>query len=222
LAAANDTVIANVVTTAAIHDDITNISANNVTVHWRVIATSFPSDWLTGSNFGICDNNLCRSNQGDTLLWKIAGSTTGSTFTSSPYAPGTTGTFDLTMDLSSATTGGTHWVTVEIKDQAAFYTKNATFIINKVPASVTNVNSTDNDVVMYPNPARDELNVLYNVNADVKTIAVYNIIGKVMAVYKVSGSSANLNLENVPSGIYFVRLTNSHGDAVVTRKFTKQ
>ncbi|MFI5195872.1 MAG: T9SS type A sorting domain-containing protein [Chitinophagales bacterium] len=99
---------------------------------------------------------------------------------------------------------------------------NTTDSVIKAPAAVTNINNTENEIILYPNPARDELNVVYSPNADVKTIAVYNIIGKVIAVYKVTSAGANLNLENIPSGIYFVRLTNSHGDVVVTRKFTKQ
>jgi hypothetical protein len=76
---------------------------------------------------------------------------------------------------------------------------------------------------LYPNPAHNEVNLVYNTTADIKNIAVYNIIGKVIAVYKVTeNNSANLNLENLPSGIYFARLINSQGNVVVTRKFTKQ
>ena len=93
---------------------------------------------------------------------------------------------------------------------------------NKVPTAVTNINNQESNILLYPNPAREELNVVFSATADIKTIAVYNIIGKVLVVYKVTGDSANMNLENIPSGIYFVRLTNSHGDVVVTRKFTKQ
>jgi hypothetical protein len=74
----------------------------------------------------------------------------------------------------------------------------------------------------YPNPAQNEVNVAYDANADIQNIALYSIIGKVLRVYKVTGNSANLDLENIPSGFYFVRLMNSHGDAVATRKFTKQ
>ena len=216
-----DTVYATVNTTAVIHNDITNTSASNLTLRWHVIATSFPADWLTSIAFGICDNNMCRGNTADTLLWRTATSTSGNTFITNAYIPSVPGTYDLSLDFTSASVGN-HWVTVAIVDPGSLYTKNVTFIINKAAAAVTNINSTENEVVLYPNPARDELNVVYSPNADVKTIAVYNIIGKVMAVYKVTNTSANLSLENIPSGIYFVRLSNSHGDVVVTRKFTKQ
>jgi hypothetical protein len=214
----SDTVNATVVSSAVIHDDITNNTSSNITVRWSVVATSFPTDWLNSTAFGICDNNLCRNNNGDTLLWRTATSTPGTLFISNAYAPSVAGTFDLSMNLDGASTGS-HWVTIALTDGS--YTKNVTFVLNKWPTAVTSVNS-DNEINMYPNPAHDELNIVYSPNADVHNIAVYNIIGKVMMVYKVTGPSANLNLENIPAGVYFVRLTNSRGEMVTTKKFTKQ
>jgi hypothetical protein len=80
------------------------------------------------------------------------------------------------------------------------------------------------DVVVYPNPAPgNELNIVYDPSADVKRIAVYNLIGNMVAIYKVTGNnSANLNLETLAPGIYFVRLYNTQGDVVVAKKFTRQ
>jgi hypothetical protein len=79
------------------------------------------------------------------------------------------------------------------------------------------------EVVVYPNPATGEVNVLYDAKADIKSIAVYNLIGKLMTVYKTADNgSANLNLENIPEGIYYVWLINSQGDVMATKKFTKQ
>jgi hypothetical protein len=95
-------------------------------------------------------------------------------------------------------------------------------MICRTGVSVPTITHSANDVLLYPNPANNELNVVYDGSADIKNIGVYNIIGKLLTVYKVSGASANLNLEHIPSGIYFVRLLNSQGNAVVTRKFTKQ
>lgn len=216
----NDTVYATVSTTAVIHDDLTNNTGSPLQLRWSVSATNAPNDWLSTAAFGICDNNLCRNNTGDTLLWRVSSSTSGTTFTTGNYMPGVAGTFDLSMDLTGASTG-THWITVTVTDPS-LYSRNITFILNKWPAAVSNVNSSESDIMLYPNPVSSELNVVYNANADIKNVAIYNIIGKVMAVYKVSGTSANMNLSNIPAGIYFIRLTNSRGDVVATRKFTKQ
>jgi len=222
---AQDTVYATIGGTGEPTDYITDTAyANGLVVRWHVLnGSDFPADWLTPTAFGICDNYLCRFNTGDTVLWNSATSS-GSYFTSSVYHLNAAGAFYLDMDLSSATTMGTHWITVALKDTntIANYTKNITFVINKVPVAVPVVSNAAADIVLYPNPADNELNVVYGANADIKNIAVYNIIGKVLAVYKVAGSGANLNLENIPSGIYFVRLCNSNGNVVATRKFTKQ
>lgn len=79
------------------------------------------------------------------------------------------------------------------------------------------------DLLVYPNPAGNELNIVYDVSIEVKNIAVYNLIGKMVAVYKVTGTnSANLNLEALTPGIYFVRLYNAQGEVVLARRFTRQ
>jgi hypothetical protein len=92
---------------------------------------------------------------------------------------------------------------------------------NHYPASVPTVKSPD-EVIIYPNPAANEVNVVFDGNQDIKTVSIHNRIGKPVSVFKVAGDSANLNIENIPKGIYFISLINSHGDVVQTRKFTKQ
>jgi len=205
-------------------DLITNNTTSPITLKWQVVYCNFPLDWLSGTAFGICDNNTCYYNAPDDMghSMPLYNDTTGSglVFTTNPYNPGPNGPFNLSLNLSTASVG-THMLRIKIA-QPLGTTDTVTFIINKVPAAVPNVTSGANDVLLYPNPANNELNVVFDGNADVKNIAVYNIIGKVLTVYKVTGSSANLNIENIPSGIYFVRLYNSQGNVVVTRKFTKQ
>jgi len=89
---------------------------------------------------------------------------------------------------------------------------------------VTTVGAIDNStpIVLYPNPAVSELNITFPAAASVKTIAIYNMIGKAMVVYKVTGTSANLDLESIPSGNYYARFINTEGAVIATRKFTRQ
>ena len=79
-------------------------------------------------------------------------------------------------------------------------------------------------MVLYPNPAREAVNVIYNEKAGIKTIAVYNIIGKLMGpVYKpADNGSAKIDLDDIPNGIYFLRLMDSQGHVLATRRFTRQ
>lgn len=195
-------------------------SGSPVTLKWNIISCNFPSDWLASGSPGMCDNNLCYNFTGTGGLWP-----SGSSHFSTPYTPGATnGDFHMLINLGlpSITSSGTYYATVRLVNSAGMDSTTATFAITyNVPNEVPAVHSNE-DVTLYPNPAISEVNLVYDANAEIKTIAVYNIIGKPMAAFRVSGNSANLNLENIPAGIYFARLVNAQGEVVVTRKFTKQ
>jgi Secretion system C-terminal sorting domain len=190
-------------------DDITPTSGS-VSLRWQVVACNFPADW---NNWGVCDNNLCysSSNLWPSMAYKFSSAYTG------------TGDFHLQINLDAATTLGCYYVKVRINN-TGITTDTATevYVVCKTHPTATPVITSVNDVTLYPNPATDEVNVVFDANADVKNIAIYNIIGKMMSVYKVNGNSANMSLENMPGGIYFVRLVNSAGNIVATKKFTKQ
>jgi len=216
-----DTVWQTVNGSATVMGPVTNKEDSTITLKWSVLSTSFPADWLTETAFSICDDEFCRSNASG-ALWNGTGGNTYHPLYYSNASKDSVGDFHLLLNLTGLSSGS-HYVTVRFSHTPTGTSTTETFVINKWPTAVSNVNNADNNIVLYPNPAHDEVNVVYDENADIKNIAVYNIIGKVMAVYKVTNNtSANLNLENIPSGIYFVRLINSHGDVVVTRKFTKQ
>lgn len=226
----HDTVTATVNGVASVNDYIINLTTSPITLSWHVTASNFPADWLTQAAFGVCDNNVCYSNGPDThghsmQLWNDTASLEpGVVFTTNPYGDTTTqGPFYLSLNLSGATTTGCHFVTITLTQSGVIGgSKTMTFIICKTPASTPVIAKATDNVLLYPNPANSEVNVVYDASADVKNIAIYNIIGKVLTVYRVTGSSANLNIENIPSGIYFARLYNSAGNVVATRKFTKQ
>ncbi len=197
---------------------IINLSSSPITIQWKVMSTNFPNDWI--ANTGICDNNTCISGAG---LWP---STSSTTYECTYPASVTNGLFKMQVDLATASgtvTPGTHYLRVRINNKfAASDTAIQTYIVTKTTTSVSVVKSTG-DVTMYPNPATTALNVVFDASADIKNIAVFNIIGKQVNMFRVGGNtSASLNVENLSAGIYFVRLMNSNGEVVATRKFTKQ
>jgi len=211
---------------ATITNYITNASTtDSFQLSWQVIASDFPRSWWHTPNLGICDNNNCKINDTTTLsLWN---GTKGDSFLSDWYSVATGGfpnqeDFHMVINLAGAA-GGTHYMTVHLRDVQTGYSKNITFLITKGYLGVSTVVKSDDDVVLYPNPAINEVNLLYNASAGVKNIAVYNLIGRVMNVYRVSANnSAKLDVSNLPSGIYFVRMMNAQGNVVATRKFTRQ
>jgi hypothetical protein len=190
-----------------ISNPIKNTTSSDIYLKWNLESQSLPTGW-TFSAF--CDNKNC-----------YTGPITGS-FISDPYAPNVFGSFKATLNADAAANNTTGWVRIATSDTVNSYSKTYTFIAHKWPTGISNVTRTDDDVVVFPNPARNTVNVIFEANLGVKNITIYNLIGKAISVYKVNGTSAKLDIENIPSGIYFIRLINGQGQIVATRKFTHQ
>ena len=75
----------------------------------------------------------------------------------------------------------------------------------------------DKDIAIYPNPAND---VIYVKGEDVNYVEIYNSIGSKVVSRKINDSES-VNIADLASGIYFVRIINNEGD-VTTRKIVKK
>ncbi|WP_181358328.1 GEVED domain-containing protein [Taibaiella chishuiensis] len=74
----------------------------------------------------------------------------------------------------------------------------------------------NNTVVVYPNPAKDVLQVL---GAEVQLLELYNIMGQKVAG---SGGMNMLSLAHLPAGIYNLRITLAGSQEVISEKVIKQ
>lgn len=210
LTSAADTVWGNITPggTLNLHNDIKSASASPIKITWHIDDYSFAPKMGTG---GVCDNSLCRDSSS---LFGL-----GATFTSDDYT-NVFNEFKAIFTDYGAANGAKSLLAVTATSGAT--TRHLVFIVTKVQTSVPSVNVNDN-ITMFPNPAKDFINVLYDAKANIKTAAIYNLIGKTIQVYKVSdNNSAKLDLNNIPSGIYFLRLMNANGQVVATRRFTRQ
>jgi hypothetical protein len=202
--------------TMEVYNRLRSTTGSTVELEWKMTFNGIPSTW---SLVGFCDNIACRTTQETTNnSWKQT----------SPYTTNynsASNDFHLAFDNMNAVPNNTTAVfQVVVRDRnATSYQKNYTFIATKSATGVANVTRTDDEVVLYPNPAREAINVLFNEAAGVKNIALYNLIGKPVMVYRVQdNNSAKLDLNNVASGVYFMRLMNAQGNVVATRRFTRQ
>lgn len=87
----------------------------------------------------------------------------------------------------------------------------------------TGVNSYENesDVIVAPNPAVDQIRVsISNEQFQVSRCFILNINGQVVASENVEGNTFSMNVSNLSSGFYFLRLTD--GKSNVTTKFVKR
>ncbi len=209
----------------SVYNNMVSADANKIVVKWKITATDFPRDWADTSILGICDNKTCRQNDRDTFLWNcISNVSSLGSFISDTIRPGQKANFDLVLDLAHAS-NGTHYLTCSWQSIGGSLapTKFVTFIVNKFPTEAPVVEKiVNNEISLYPNPAKNEVNVIYSYTQESNTICIYNVIGKLVNVYKFDGASANLNIESIPSGVYFLKFIDVKGDVVAIKKFTKE
>ena len=80
---------------------------------------------------------------------------------------------------------------------------------------------TENDLVIYPNPVRDNLTVTLRTNKfQVSNVAVYDFNGKLVLSQPVSDNHISVSAQTLATGNYFLRL--SDGKRSVTTKFVKR
>ena len=80
---------------------------------------------------------------------------------------------------------------------------------------------TENDLVVYPNPVSDNLNVTLRTDAfQVTNLAVYDLNGKLVMSQPVSDNRISVSANGLAAGSYFLRL--SDGTSSVTTKFVKK
>lgn len=176
-----------------------------VMLNWRITGIDTSAGWHFG---GFCDNNQCYTASAGVLI--------------NSYSP-TYGTsfedFHVNFDGDDAPMGSSAWVQVRVFDPASGDSRNLTFIAYKSPTGVTTMPAAKT-VRLWPNPASGAVNVSFDANAGIRHAVVYNTIGKMVGQYRVQGSSAKLDISNLPAGIYLLRLAGAKGEVVETKRFT--
>ena len=78
-------------------------------------------------------------------------------------------------------------------------------------------NNIMSDISIYPNPAKNQLNIVGLV--DNSNITIYDLSGKVMKEIS-ANNRVSCNISDLSSGIYFVKIQNDQESQVV--KFVKE
>lgn len=80
---------------------------------------------------------------------------------------------------------------------------------------------TENDLVIYPNPVTDQLNVSLRTNKyQVTRVAIYDMNGKLVCSQPVADNLIRMDVQGFSAGTYFLRL--SDGKNMMTTKFIKK
>jgi hypothetical protein len=118
----------------------------------------------------------------------------------------------LSFTLSSSDTAGGFGMNTP----AYFCIDN--FTVNDASASVSNV-TTASVAKVYPNPAKETLNIELNDNA-VRQLSITDISGRTVYTENVSSEKMRLNVAALPAGIYLLHLKSD--DKTATVRLVKQ
>ena len=81
--------------------------------------------------------------------------------------------------------------------------------------------ATSNKIVLYPNPAHNEVTLLLN-SFLTGEFAITDALGRIVLVGTINSNQVNINLENLTSrGTYFIHIQNSEGEIVGIKKLVK-
>ena len=84
--------------------------------------------------------------------------------------------------------------------------------------SISQYNNLDNSVLIYPNPASDQLKIRLSVTF--KQLEIVNLLGQVVYTANVNNQELTVDVTNYHSGVYFIRLNGKQG--VATKTFIKE
>jgi hypothetical protein len=80
----------------------------------------------------------------------------------------------------------------------------------------TGIENHESNVTIYPNPAKNVLNI--NANSNINRVEVYNMMGQMVGYYNANDVNVQINTTNFANGVYTVKIATENGD--MTRKFT--
>ena len=86
--------------------------------------------------------------------------------------------------------------------------------------SVNGLDEKENHLLVYPNPFNNELTINYELKNNKAILVIYNLVGKQILTQTITQNNTTINLSNLVSGIYFLKVTD--GSNLITRKVIKQ
>jgi len=91
------------------------------------------------------------------------------------------------------------------------------FFSSKAPIGINELNSEENEVLVFPNPANETINIHVSNNfADKISVEVYDVLGKKYLSQSSTGNGMKINSAEFAKGIYFLKITTSTGKQNLT------
>ena len=121
-------------------------------------------------------------------------------------------------------TGLTGLTTYEIQVQANCGDGNLSDWTAAITAQTTGCDGIENYLInriaLYPNPAKEYVDIRVDENINVTSMEVYDVYGKLINTVNVVENPTRINVSALANGMYFVRVTTEEG--TVTKSFVKK
>ncbi len=142
---------------------------------------------------------------GGTYQWQQDGGTGYVSLTNSgPYS----GVFTSTLTVTGVTAGiiGSHYRCLVSNSWGCYDTSNQALLTT----GLDDIDITSN-ILLYPNPATDELSIRLPNSIDDATVEIFNQLGVLVQEEKINLTETTLKVQNIPPGIYYVKIITARG-----------
>jgi hypothetical protein len=204
--------------------NVSNILGDSI-FSYEVVEATMPSTWSLSN----CDPEKCLDGSGvvgfksSFIMKNTLGSNTG--YFKIDFSP-----FKIVRDMNgnpiknkegndsiTERTSGNGRTKIIIKSEKTGYFDTIS-VEAKVWAVTVKEVKQNKEFSFYPNPAKDELMVKY-FSKESFQIEIYNILGSKVKTFNLNGGQANVNIEELANGIYFIRFKDD--ERVISKTFTK-
>jgi hypothetical protein len=84
----------------------------------------------------------------------------------------------------------------------------------------TNAVSLENEILVFPNPFKDEITVTSTKDSNLK-IDIYTVLGTKVFTENIDSQTQNINLEQLKLGIYFLKISSNNGTSLLVKQIIK-
>lgn len=179
--------------------------------------STFCDSVLAAGTGGVCNVTFTYLDVNGIVAFTVIPPSLTSTY-SWTFGDGNTGTGAVTTN--TYTVEGNYYVCVTMVD--AFNSCTDTFC-DSIVTNITGIGILENEnnnfnVVVFPNPANEQVNVSYELNQSSQmNIELFDIIGNVISSTSISKSSGKhqtaINIEHLNQGAYLIKLSSENGNS---------
>ncbi len=200
-----------------------NVNSNGVDPLVATIAWTDPAgataNSVTDSSTAVLVNNLdlkLTSSSGEVFYpWRLVNSWTN------PVAEKGLNNVDNIEKVEIAAPAGTYTLQVSHRGTLRGGSQDYSLVVTGIDGTNAVKEFNDDSLAVWPNPASDVLNIDFNNGSfDNAELSIYDVQGRNVSKKSISGSHNAVNISNLSSGIYFVKI-NESGSQYVKKIFVK-